>query len=266
MRLWTVIIRHLLELKFIHHSLFLFQFLPQTGNAVRYKAAVGYSPLADNMLGSGVVTAVSAVIMWFTLMVYNYSQINYLQQTVVLCNEAENNQGFSAEHYNTTSPSICLFLRCLYYCVLFSSSPLLPPSFNLILWLTCSVTSLPIEGSSLSHTHTPFNQRVFGMMNVCSPLVDEVSLLPACLIRVITAPRALFSLSYNSIHSLATISFLLSWLSGQGWKVRGGRRDGDKMQSGNRGWKGSNKKQNVCWDHRTDSATQKANSDNAPVS
>ncbi len=66
---------------------------------------MGYPLLPDYMLGSGVVTA---VIMWFTLMVYNYSQINYLQQTVVLYNEAANNQGFSAEHYNTT-PLLSLF-------------------------------------------------------------------------------------------------------------------------------------------------------------
>lgn len=57
-------------------TLFLFNFLPLT--AKRYRAAAGCPPLT---LGSGVGTA---VIMCSTLMVYNYSQINYLQQTVVL--------------------------------------------------------------------------------------------------------------------------------------------------------------------------------------
>ena len=121
-----------------------------------YRASAGSPLLRDNMLGSGVVTA---VIMWFTLMVYNYSQINYLQQTVVLYNEAANNQGLSAEHYNITplhSLFNLSFSLCLYYCLEFTPfSPLLP--YNLIP-LQCHVA--PNRGQlALSHPHH-FSQRV----------------------------------------------------------------------------------------------------------
>lgn len=52
-------------------------------------------------------------------MVYNYSQINYLQQTVLLYNEAANNQGFSAEHYNTILPIQSVFFSVVFIIVSF---------------------------------------------------------------------------------------------------------------------------------------------------
>lgn len=129
------------------------------------RGTVGHPRLPNTMLGSGVVTA---VITWFTLMVYNYSQINYLQQTVLLYKEAAKNLGFSAEHYKTV-PCLCKFnlsfsvlslLLCLF--LVFALTPSIPPC-------TCSVMLLPIEGGALSLTLSPFIRTVFGMINVHSP-------------------------------------------------------------------------------------------------
>lgn len=104
--------------------------------------------MPDNMLGSGVV---NAVIMWFVLMVYNYSQINYLLQTVLLYKEASNNQGFIPLSVQSVF-FILVFFLCLH-----SFCPFLPR-------LKCYVTSNRGQ-CVLSHPH-PFNQHVFGMINV----------------------------------------------------------------------------------------------------
>lgn len=86
----------------------------------------------SNKLGSGVVTA---LIMWVTLIVYNYSQINYLLQTRLLYNKAANNQSFSAELYILISLSMG------------SGFVTRTPSF-----ITCSAMLFPIEGSVFSLT------------------------------------------------------------------------------------------------------------------
>lgn len=70
------------------------------------------------------------------------------------------------------------------------------------------------------------NRHVLEMINVQSPPVGEVRLLPPCLIRNTTALYALFSvwLPYNSIHSLANITSP-ALTHGWGWEPKKGRAE-----------------------------------------
>ena len=93
--------------------------------------------------------------------------------------------GFFFVVLNTKQLSIIPYPGCFSTTVVFIRVSLLCLSrvlssllCNLILSLSCSVAPLPTEGSSLTLTLTPptlSTSVCFGMMNVCSPLVGEVS-------------------------------------------------------------------------------------------
>lgn len=141
-------------------------------------------------------------------MVCNYSQINNLQQTSMLYNEAANNQSISAEQDNTTL-LLFLFSTCLpvLFCVFFTLLFHLVTDllFNVALNRGRCIVFLP---QPLRPAHIWDDKCL-----QCAGWRGQTASL--CLIRNITAPRALFSVRLPHNHWQLSLAPALS--HGWGW-------------------------------------------------
>lgn len=228
-----------LQLQSIHPSAsFPLVFLPQTEK--RYRV-----PQWDVLRSQTACWAQGERLQWlcgFALMVYNYSQINYPRQAVVLLQTIRVFFLCWTQQHNSASSRIhavsyyVVFIKVSLLCL----SRVLPSLLcNLILRLSCSVALLPTEGSSFSLTLTPpspFQPAcVLGWWMSAAHWLERSGLLPPCLIRIITALCALFlsriTIQFNTLTGYYHFTSFCSgsWTRGES-RARGGGQNTEPKQ------------------------------------